>query len=156
MRKNINLIDPHSYPRSACPLRRHLLFSLVVSVLVSLGSAYAADCPQWGQPYNRNMISSETDLADRFDPETGENIKWTAPLGNQTWATPIVAGGKIFIGTNNENPRDPRHKGDRGILLCLNESDGSLCWQLIAPKLSDDRFKDWPKAGMDTPPTYKG
>jgi outer membrane protein assembly factor BamB len=156
MRRDTDLIGPHSYPRLAHPLRRHLLCSLVVSVLAGLGSAYAADCPQWGQPYSRNMISTETALADRFDPETGENIKWTAPLGNQTWATPIISGGKVFIGTNNENPRDPRHKGDRGVLLCLNESDGSLCWQLIAPKLSDDRFKDWPKAGMVSPPTVEG
>jgi len=128
----------------------------VVLLAVAVGSIRAADRPQWGQQYSRNMISGETGLADRFDPETGEHIKWTARLGDQTWATPVVAAGRVFIGTNNENPRDPRHKGDRGVLLCLNESDGSFCWQLIAPKLSDDIYKDWPKAGMCSPPTVEG
>ena len=33
---------------------------------------------------------------------------------------PVVAGNKVFIGTNNEKPRDPKIKGDKGILLCLN------------------------------------
>jgi len=102
------------------------------------------------------MISAETGLADRFDPATGENIKWVAPLGTQTYATPIVAHGRVFIGTNNERPRDPQHKGDRGVLLCLSESDGSLLWQLLATKLSDEIYKDWPKAGMVSPPTVEG
>jgi outer membrane protein assembly factor BamB len=102
------------------------------------------------------MISPETGLADRFDPATGANIKWIVPLGTQTYATPTIAHGKVFIGTNNERPRDPDHKGDRGVLLCLNESDGSYGWQLLATKLSDEIYKDWPKAGMASPPTIEG
>lgn len=120
------------------------------------GLALAGDCPQWGQRHSRNMISAEVGLPRSVNPATGENVKWVVPLGTETYATPIVAGGRVFIGTNNENPRDPRHQGDRGILLCLNESDGSLCWQLIAPKLADDRYKDWPEAGMVSPPTVDG
>ncbi len=125
-------------------------------VLAAATGARAADAPQWGQQYSRNMVSPETGLPDRFDPATGQNIKWVVPLGSQTYATPTVAAGKVLIGTNNDNPRDEDHKGDRGILLCLNESDGALAWQLIAPKLSDDIYKDWPKAGMCSPPTVEG
>ena len=135
-------------------LRRLRITALCV--LLALGPAHAADCPQWGQRYSRNMVSAETGLPASVDPDTGQNVKWVVPLGTQTYSTPIVAGGKVFIGTNNENPRDPRHQGDRGILLCLNEDDGSLCWQLIAPKLADDRYKDWPEAGMCSPPTVEG
>ena len=120
------------------------------------GAIRAADAPQWGQRHSRNMISTETGLPDRFDPTTGQNVKWVAPLGRQTYATPVVAGGKVLIGTNNENPRDPRHKGDRGVLLCLNEADGEFCWQLLVPKLSDDIYKDWPKAGIVSPATVEG
>ena len=65
------------------------------------------------------MTSDETGLPDTFDPGTGRNVKWVAPLGSQSYATPIVAGGRVLIGTNNEPPRDPRHRGDRGVLLCL-------------------------------------
>lgn len=111
----------------------------------------ASDRPQWGEKHSRNMISSETGLVDDFDLGTGKNIKWTATLGSETWSTPVVAGGKVFIGTNNENPRDPRHEGDRGILLCLDEADGSFQWQLVVPKLGPDPYLDWPRAGIVSP-----
>ena len=67
-----------------------------------------------GQAWTRNMVSGETGLVEDFDPATGRNVKWVVSLGSETWATPIVAQGRVFIGTNNDPPRDPRHKGDRG------------------------------------------
>jgi len=130
---------------------------LVGMCLFWLASAFAAaDQPQWGEPHSRNMVSGETALPDRFDPKTGENLKWSAPLGTQCYSTPVVAGGKVLIGTNNSQPRDPRHRGDRGVLLCLNESDGSLAWQLVVPKLEGDIYLDWPQAGMCSPATVEG
>jgi outer membrane protein assembly factor BamB len=102
------------------------------------------------------MISAETGLPAAVDRESGRNVKWVANLGSQTWSTPVVAAGRVLIGTNNEAPRDPRHKGDRGVLMCFNEADGSFCWQLLAPKLADDRYKDWPRAGMVSPATVEG
>ncbi|MHC4556152.1 MAG: outer membrane protein assembly factor BamB family protein [Planctomycetota bacterium] len=116
----------------------------------------ADDQPQWGQRYSRNMVSGETGLPETFDPATGKNIKWVVPLGTESYATPVVAGGKVLIGTNNERPRDPRHKGDRGVLLCLDEKDGSLCWQLVAPKLVPDLYRDWPRSGICSPATVEG
>jgi outer membrane protein assembly factor BamB len=115
----------------------------------------ASDQPQWGQQYSRNMVSGEVGLPTHFDPATGENIKWKIPLGTQTYSTPVVSNGKIFIGTNNDNPRDLRHKGDRGILYCLNEKDGSLCWQLVVPKLDYDIYWDWPGEGIVSPATVE-
>ncbi len=145
-------------PKRSNPLARRRVFAglLLLAIGTIAAPVRAADAPQWGRQYSRNMVSPETGLPDRFDPATGENVKWIVPLGSQTYATPIIAGGKVLIGTNNDDPRDEDHKGDRGILLCLNESDGSLCWQLIAPKLSDDIYKDWPRAGMCSPPTVEG
>ncbi len=116
----------------------------------------AADRPQWGQRHTRNMVSEETNLPASFDPAAAKNIKWVIPLGSSTYSTPVIAGGKVFIGTNNDHPRDPRHKGDRGVLLCLNETDGSLAWQLLVPKLEGDVYLDWPKAGICSPPTVEG
>jgi len=94
----------------------------------------AQDSPQWGEFHTRNMVSGEKNLPATFDPESGKNIKWSVSLGSDAYATPVVSGGKVLIGANNNEPRDPRHQGDRGILLCLNESDGSLCWQLVVPR----------------------
>jgi len=34
----------------------------------------AADQPQWGHAWTRNMVSPEKGLPDSFDPKTGRNI----------------------------------------------------------------------------------
>jgi outer membrane protein assembly factor BamB len=123
------------------------------------GAAVAADQPQWGRAWTRNMVSDETGLPETFDPSAGTNVKWVAELGSQTYASPIVAGGRVLIGTNNDKPRDPRHKGDRAVLLCLDEKDGRLLWQLVIPKLSEDLgdpFLDWAGVGFASPPTVEG
>ncbi len=133
---------------------------LWLSVWLGLGAfclrAGAADQPQWGQAWTRNMVSAETNLADSFDPATDRNIKWSAELGTETYSTPIVAGGRVYIGTNNNHPRDPRHKGDRGVLMCFDEQTGKLLWQLVVPKREEDIYFDWPNSGISSPATVEG
>src|SRR5213592_2831056 len=118
--------------------------------------ASAADQPQWGQAWSRNMLSEETGLPGSFDPKTGKNIKWTAQLGTETHSTPVIAGGRVYIGTNNGAPRDPKHQGDRGVLMCFEEKTGKLLWQFVVPKREEDPFFDWPKTGMSSPVTVEG
>src|SRR5262245_17989905 len=36
----------------------------------------------------------------------GARVKWKEMLGSRAYGGPIVAGGKVFVGTNNENPRN--------------------------------------------------
>jgi outer membrane protein assembly factor BamB len=138
-------------------IKRGLGVAAGLSVVMLLGkSAQAADQPQWGDGASRNMVSSETGLADSFDPATGRGVKWKARLGTQSYATPVVAGGRVYIGTNNDVPRDKTHVADSGVLLCLNEKDGSLAWQLVCPKLEGDQYYDWPHTGWQSPPTVEG
>jgi len=132
------------------------------------GAARAADQPQWGQAWSRNMVSAETNLPADFappdlDPATGEavpgtgrGVVWVAALGTRTYATPVVAGGRVLIGTNNGRPRDPRHRGDRSVLMCFDEADGRFRWQLVVPKLAEDRYLDWPQVGIVSPPSVEG
>ena len=134
---------------------KRVILAALFYKLFFISSLLAADQPQWAQRFSRNMISSEVGLADDFDPATGKNIKWIASLGSETWATPVIASGRVFIGTNNSPPRDPRHRGDRGILLCLDEKDGSLLWQLVVPKLGPDPYLDWPRGGIVSPTTVE-
>lgn len=139
----------HSVRISPCVLALGALAAFIQPAL-------AADQPQWGERYTRNMISAETGLPATFNPETGENVKWAISPGNKTYGSPTIAEGHVFIGANNVEPRDPRHQGDRGVLLCLNEADGRLRWQLVAPRLPDDKYKDWPMISMSSPPTVEG
>lgn len=139
-------------------LQRYSRILLPLAILVLAASARAADLPQWGERNTRNQISPETGLPDSIDLASGKNVKWIAPLGTQTYATPVIAEGKVFIGTNNDHPRDPAHPADYGVLLCLNETDGSLAWQLLATKISaeyKDPYMDWPKVGFCSAPTVE-
>lgn len=115
----------------------------------------AADHPQFGQAWSRNMVSAERGLPETFDLASGKNVKWVADLGTHTHGTPVVAGGRVFIGTNNEQPRDSKITDDRGVFVSFAEKDGSFLSQLTAPKLSEDPYLDWPKEGQASPGTVE-
>ena len=133
-----------------------LLFIGIQSCISFSSKAQGQDSPQWGEKHTRNMISLETNLPSSFNPETGENIKWSVSIGSHGYATPVISDGKVLIGANNADERDPRFEGDRGTLLCLNETDGSLCWQLVVPRIEGDRHNDWPMVAICSPPTVEG
>src|SRR5687768_16300509 len=96
-----------------------------ILVFALLGPALLAkDQPQWGHAWTRNMVSEEKDLPASFDPESGKNIRWVAKIGNESHSTPVVADGRVYIGTNNDEPRNAKHQGDRGVLMCFDEKTG--------------------------------
>jgi outer membrane protein assembly factor BamB len=124
--------------------------------MICLPPAFSDDRPQWGEAWSRNMVSNERHLPESFDPTTGRNIKWSAELGTEAHSSPVIAGGRVYIGTNNGNPRDPKHQGDRGVAMCFDEKSGELLWQLVVPKRSEDVYFDWPQSGISSPVTVEG
>jgi outer membrane protein assembly factor BamB len=90
----------------------------------------------------------------------GINEKWAVPLGNQTYVTPAVTGGRVFMGTNDKRLNDARfEKGGGGLLLCLDSSDGSILWQLPMPRLRTRNQKfnfDDLGLGLCASPTVEG
>lgn len=140
--------------RQVLRLRRS---SFILLWALALGScARAGDQPQWGHAWTRNMVANERGLPETFDPKTGRNLKWTARLGTEAHSTPVVAKGRVLIGTNNGQPRDPKHAGDRGVLMCFDARDGQLLWQLVVPKREEDPYHDWPNSGIASPATVEG
>jgi outer membrane protein assembly factor BamB len=143
---------------------------IAIGVLIGLFSppALGADWPMWGRNPSRNMVSDEKGLPDFFDPgtfkgnteevdlSTTKNVKWVAKLGSQSYGNPTVAGGRVFVGTNNESPRDPKIQGDRGILMCFDEKTGELLWQLAVPKLGTGKVSDWEYLGLCSSPAIDG
>jgi outer membrane protein assembly factor BamB len=148
MKRNITV-------RNRLPCIGPFFLSVLFSIWGVVVIANAGDQPQWGEAHSRNMVSAETGLPDTFDPKSGANVRWSVPLGTSTYSTPVIAGGKVLIGTNNDEPRDPRHEGDRGVLLCLDEKDGRFCWQLVVPKLVGARV-DAGEIGIVSPATVEG
>jgi outer membrane protein assembly factor BamB len=114
------------------------------------------DWPMWGGTPDRNMVSSMKGIATTWDVKTKKNIKWMAELGSQSYGNPVVAGGTVYIGTNNESVKDARVKGDKGVLMAFRESDGEFLWQDANDKLPSGRANDWPFQGVCSSPLVEG
>jgi len=111
---------------------------------------------RFGIPAGTNVILSKPKGTGEVDISTTKNVKWTAKLGSQSYGNPTVAGGKVFVGTNNETPRDPAVKGDRGILMCFDEKTGKFLWQLVVAKLGTGKISDWEFLGICSSPAIEG
>jgi len=116
----------------------------------------AQDWPMWGGAAHRNMASASKNLPDSWDVKSGKNIKWKAQIGSTSYGNPVVADGKIFLGTNNGNPRNPKIQGDRGVLMCFRESDGNFLWQAVTDKLASGPQNDFPDQGVCSSPAVEG
>jgi len=138
------------------------LFALMVCALVghsvqlSASDPGTGDWPMWGGTPDRNMVSAMKGLPSEWDVKTKKNIKWVANLGSQSYGNPVVAGGMVFVGTNNELVRDPKQPGDRGVLMAFRESDGEFLWQQTHVKLESGRANDWPFQGVASSPLVEG
>jgi hypothetical protein len=147
--------------------------ALAVLAVGVLGLAvHAEDWPMLGRNRTHNAVSPEkgapTDwqYAVPADPaKAARNIKWTARLGSQSIGGPIVANGLVWIGTNNSNPRDPRHTRprrdgkrepiDMAVLMCFRESDGQFLWQYASPRVGV-MMQDGPADAMGSAPLIEG
>ncbi|MBI2188910.1 MAG: PQQ-binding-like beta-propeller repeat protein [Acidobacteria bacterium] len=135
-----------------------LLLSLATAASATLSASDpgTGEWPMWGGAPDRNMVSKMKGLPTEWDVKTKKNIKWAAELGSQSYGNPVVAGGMVFVGTNNERLRDPKQPGDRGVLMAFRESDGEFLWQQTHVKLESGRANDWPFQGVASSPLVEG
>ncbi|MEZ6016283.1 MAG: PQQ-binding-like beta-propeller repeat protein [Planctomycetota bacterium] len=136
--------------------------------LAAPGRALAQDWPMWGGDESRNMSSSATGLpsdfsagsfksgTDEVDLATTKKVRWVAKLGSQSYGNPTIANGRVFVGTNNDSPRNPRYKGDKSVLYAFDEATGAFQWQLNVPKLGTGKVSDWEYLGICSSPTIDG
>ena len=136
-------------------MARHIAAGLALTA-AALSPLFSQDWPMWGGTAQRNMASAVKDLPETWDVKSGKNVRWTAQIGSTSYGNPVVAGGKIFLGTNNGNPRDPAVEGDRGVLMCFRESDGKFLWQAVTDKLASGAQNDFPEQGVCSSPAVEG
>jgi outer membrane protein assembly factor BamB len=132
--------------------------ALWIAGLLLAGAAMPAmpEVAMFGGDPSRNMADDAKGLPAKFDPESGLNVKWVASLGSQSYGGPTVAGGKVFVGTNNEGLKNPKLTGDRGVLMAFDAAGGKLLWQAAYPKLPAGRVNDWPLQGICSAPAVEG
>ncbi|HVR70975.1 MAG TPA: PQQ-binding-like beta-propeller repeat protein [Vicinamibacteria bacterium] len=124
--------------------------------VVRAGDPGTGDWPMWGGTPDRNMASSMKGLPLSWDIPGKRNVKWEAALGSHAYGNPVVAGGMVFVGSNNELLRDPGQAGDRGVLKAFRESDGQFLWQHTHEKLASGQVNDWPHQGVCSSPLVEG
>lgn len=130
----------------------------VASQGVSKLKVGAKDWPQWGGTPERNNVPDSGPLPGAFDVKTGKNVRWSVPLGSETYGNPVVANGKAYVGTNNGSGYIKRYPAtvDLGVLLCFDDNDGKLLWQHSSEKLPTGRVHDWPNQGICCAPLIDG
>ena len=114
--------------------RRFVFIALLFTLCAGGAASFQAsepgtgNWPMWGGTPDRNMVSNMKGLPTDWDVKTKKNVKWVAKLGSQSYGNPVVAGGMVFVGTNNEGLRDSKQAGDRGVLMVFGEKDGAFLW----------------------------
>ncbi len=132
---------------------------LLAGAMMPAGVITAQKAPEvamFGGDPSRNMADDAKGLPTKFDPDSGLNVKWVATLGSQSYGGPTIAGGKVYVGTNNEGKRNAKLTGDRGVLIAFDTADGKFLWQAAYPKLSAGRVNDWPLQGICSTPVVEG
>ncbi|MBD3676142.1 MAG: PQQ-binding-like beta-propeller repeat protein [Planctomycetaceae bacterium] len=135
-------------------------FNPVQAALADIASLEVGknDWPQWGGSRYKNNTPPGTNIPTEWDVNEGTNIKWKVPIGSQSYGNPIVANGKVFLGTNNGKGYIKRFPDsvDLGCLIAFDEKDGTFLWQHSNPKLPTGRVHDWPLQGICCSPYVDG
>lgn len=127
----------------------------------------STEWPQWARDATNNMVAEasgipidftagEVDGEGHVDPAGAKHSKWIVRLGSQTYGTPTISGGTVFVGTNNEEPRNEKIIGDRGVVMAFDEATGDFKWQLTSHKLGAGKVSDWEFLGMCSSATIDG
>jgi outer membrane protein assembly factor BamB len=135
---------------------------------VNAGQAKRGSGQDWvmyGGTPSRNMVNTlvkslpaEWDI----DPKKPKNILWEADLGSKAYGGPVVAGDRVFVGTNNQRPRNPKDRDakglpiDLGVIMCFDEAKGTFLWQTTFTKLPSGQVHDWPLEGICSTPVVEG
>ena len=111
----------------------------------------------WGGSPSRNMVApGASGIPERWDISSGENIRWSVELGSQCYAGPIVARGKVFVGSENHRAHPEGSCLDFPALSCFRAHDGELLWQAVHESLPRRRVSDWVAPGLASTPAVVG
>jgi len=125
------------------------------------------DHTMFGGTPDRNMVNLVAkNVPAKFNLDSPADMVWKADLGSKSYAGPIVAGGRVYVGTNNARPRNKRDTQkdadgeveplDKGILMCFDEKTGAFQWQMVWDKLPSGQVNDWPHEGICSTPAVEG
>ena len=137
-----------------------------IAALLLIPLLAAADWPMLGGTPARNPVNHvDRNIPTKFDPE--KDCLWKADLGS--WISlggPVVAGGKVFVGTDNQRPRNKRDQRklpdgqldpkNLGVLMCFEEKTGKFLWQGVFDEHPPGILSDRAFRGILSTPAVEG
>jgi outer membrane protein assembly factor BamB len=85
-------------------------------------------------------ITYKTNVPDKFDATTGENVLWKVQVPKHGYNSPIVWGNKLFVSGADKEARE---------VYCYDTKTGELLWQAKADQISGSPAK-MPNVTEDT------
>jgi outer membrane protein assembly factor BamB len=141
------------------------LFAVPLALTAPVPKTPSTDWLAFGGGPGRKMVNPNAgSIPSDFKPEAGKHILWTADLGTRSYTQPVVAGGRVFVGTNNERPRNRRDTKrangevepiDKGAVYCFS-TKGEFRWQAVHDQLPGGGVNPWPREGIPSTPTVDG
>ena len=95
--------------------------------------------PMFGGNPSRNMVNEvDRNLPADWCVEEGKlkNIAWQADLGSRTFGTPVVADGRVFVGTTNGRPRNSAAKDPKAVLMAFRQPTASFSGRICTTSMA--------------------
>lgn len=119
------------------------IFLKAPTAVLAQPHAPGGDWPGW-RGRDRTGVSIETGLLKKW-PEGGPKLVWKATGLGGGYATPSVAGGRVFLLGS---------KGDEEFLHAVDVNDGQRLWSIRVGKAGENRGPNYP--GPRSSPTVDG
>ncbi len=100
------------------------VLTVAAALLFAVAAPAVADWPMFGGSASRNFANTaESNILSQWSIAKGkeQNVKWKATLGGNAFGGPVVAGGRIFVGTNNDKFYDLSIRGDNRLLNTIDQ-----------------------------------
>ncbi len=113
---------------------------------------------RWGGLPDSNTARSVKELPADLN---GLAPLWEVRVGTHQYAIPSIAGGRIYVASNDAGFERPGYKpANGGALRCLDQATGALVWQLASPRYMEGltppyHFDQW-ACGICSSPLVDG
>jgi outer membrane protein assembly factor BamB len=132
---------------------------LAVLGAAALAAGRLAGAGEPAADVGRNPVNlAAKNLPTEWGVEEGKlkNVRWSQDTGSRGYGGPVVAGGRVYVATNNKQPRDPKVKGPRAVLMCFEEKTGKFLWQVTHPMPPPEVDQQAKEDGLCSTPTVVG
>ena len=102
--------------------------------------------------YRAHLRNRDRVVPTAFDIATGQNVQWAARVGRQTYSTPVVSNGRVFVYCDAAEDTASEHPGVgyADSMLCLDAANGHVLWRSV-DEVRSEKEHGRPRAISNTP-----